>query len=107
MELLKKVPCKIGYIYILIRSFLKIFLKITYELKISCKTWCRIRMRSLIRVSEPVSTLIEKKISMYNQTDEVIVGGDIVSRFRMHTLNSFSSLDMYNQSSLSSNNCHL
>lgn len=28
------------------------------------KTWCRIRMRSLILVSEPVSTLIEKKISM-------------------------------------------
>lgn len=93
LELLKTVPYEIGYIYILIRSFLKIFLK-TNELKISCKTWCRIRMRSLIRVSEPVSTLIEKKISMYNQMDEVIVGGDIVSRLfleRMHTLNSFSS----------------
>lgn len=90
LEPLKRVSYEIGYIYFLIRSFLKIFLK-TNELKISCKTWCRIRMRSLIRVSEPVSTLIEKKISMYNQTDEVIVGGDIVSRFRMHTLNSFSS----------------
>lgn len=95
---LKSVPYEIGYIYIYFDSN---FFENIFENKKTIrdcprvehrKTWCRIRMRSLILVRAYLNRfrLLSRRKYPCNQTGEVIVGGNIVSRLFLQRVHSFS-----------------